>query len=194
MDAYFQFKKNLIESHCSKCTDLCSGRTNIVVDRGNPAAKIMIIGEAPGANEDLTGQAFVGRGGKLLDALLSSVGIQTNTDTIIANVVKCRPPNNRPPTQAEADHCLPYLKEQINLVKPKVILLLGATAAKHLIPEHKDKSMKERVGKFFDLPEYPQIKFQILFHPAYILRDPRKKKDMLEHLGFLKEMLEKSNG
>lgn len=187
---YASFKAELIESNCSKCAELCAGRHNIVVDRGNPNTKIVIIGEAPGENEDLQGKAFVGRAGQLLDKIMESIGLDTNKDMLIVNVVKCRPPDNRAPKPSEADNCKPYLKWQLDFVKPEVVVLLGATAAKHLMPDQKDKGMKERVGKFFNLPEYPQAKFLLLYHPAYLLRDPRKKIEMWEHVKELKKYLE----
>lgn len=183
-ETYPEFKKALIDSACTRCA-LCEGRTNIVVDRGNYEARVMVIGEGPGENEDLQGKAFVGRGGRLLDGMLSEVGFDTNKDSLIANVVKCRPPKNRAPEKEEAGTCFPYLKKQIELVRPKFILLLGATALKYILPGQKF-TMRDEVGKFFDHPEYPGIRFMVLFHPAYILRDPRKKPLMAEHLKFFK--------
>lgn len=149
----------------------------------------MVIGEAPGENEDLQGQAFVGRAGQMLDKIMESIGLDTNKDMLIVNVVKCRPPKNRAPTPAEADNCRPFLDWQIRFVKPRVVVLLGATAAKHLMPKQKGENMKDRVGQFFDIPNYPQTKFLLLYHPAYLLRDPRKKKDMWEHIKNLKVFL-----
>jgi DNA polymerase len=105
-------------------------------------------------------------------------------------VVKCRPPDNRAPKPSEADNCKPYLKWQLDFVKPEVVVLLGATAVKHLMPENKDKGMKEQVGQFFDLPDYPGVKFLLLYHPAYLLRDPRKKPETWEHVKRLKQFLE----
>ncbi len=186
---YHEFRKTLSESHCSQCAELCPTRHNIVVDRGNPQTKIMVIGEAPGENEDLQGQAFVGRAGQMLDKIMESIGLDTNKDMLIVNVVKCRPPKNRAPTPAEADNCRPFLDWQIRFVKPRVVVLLGATAAKHLMPKQKGENMKDRVGQFFDIPNYPQTKFLLLYHPAYLLRDPRKKKDMWEHIKNLKVFL-----
>lgn len=186
---YEDFKRALSESNCSKCVELCVDRHNIVVDRGNPAAKIVLIGEAPGENEDLQGKAFVGRAGQLLDKVMMSIGVDTNRDTLIINVVKCRPPKNRPPKPEESKNCFPYLKWQLEFVKPAVIILLGATAAKYLLPSDKKQNMKDRVGKLFDLPDYPACKLQLLYHPAYLLRDPRKKKDMWEHAQILRRYL-----
>lgn len=184
--SYSEFKQALIESNCGQCA-LSKSRSHIVVDRGNPNAKVLMIGEAPGENEDLQGKAFVGKAGKLLDELTRNLGFDTNRDSLIVNVVKCRPPENRAPTREEADQCLPFLRKQIDLVKPKIIVLLGATALKHMIPSKKNFSMNEEVGNFFEHPEYPGVKLIVLFHPAYILRDPRKKDLMIEHLKRLVE-------
>jgi len=186
---YQAFKQRLAESNCSKCPELCAARTHIVVDRGNPNTKIVVIGEVPGENEDLQGKAFVGRAGQLLDKIMESIGLDTNKDMLIINVVKCRPPNNRPPTKEEAANCKPYLEQQLKFVQPKVVVLLGATAAKHMIVNDKDSGMKDRVGQFFTSEDYPGIQFLLLYHPAYLLRDPRKKKDMWEHVKKLKDFL-----
>lgn len=187
---YDQFKNRLAASNCNKCQELCQTRHNIVVDRGNPQKKIVVIGEAPGENEDLQGKAFVGRAGQLLDKIMESIGLDTNKDMLILNVVKCRPPENRAPKSSEADNCKPYLEWQLNFIKPKVVVLLGATAAKHLMPEQKGEAMKDRVGQFFEISRYPQTKFLLLYHPAYLLRDPRKKKDMWEHVKALRSFLD----
>jgi DNA polymerase len=189
--SYAEFARRLKESNCSKCPDLCAERTNIVVDRGNPAAKLVAIGEGPGENEDLQGKAFVGRAGQLFDKIMASVGIDTNTDMLILNVVKCRPPQNRAPKPQEAVTCRPFLEWQLKWVKPRAVILLGATAAKHLMPEQKEGPMKDLVGKFFDLPAYPGVKFMLLYHPAFLLRDPRKKPETWEHVKTLRAYLEK---
>lgn len=188
---YAEFREQLKNSNCPKCPELCANRTNIVVDRGNPEAALVAIGEAPGENEDLQGKAFVGRAGQLLDKMMASIGIDTNRDMLIINVVKCRPPENRAPKPEEAANCFPFLQWQLAAVKPRVVLLLGATAAKHVMPGPAE-GMRDRVGRFFDLPDYPGIKFQLHYHPAYLLRDPRKKKDTWEHLKELKKYLEES--
>jgi DNA polymerase len=178
---YTEFKQALNESQCAKCP-LAQERHNIVVDRGNPEAKVVMIGEAPGENEDLQGKAFVGRAGKLLDTLLLELGFDTNRDSLIINVAKCRPPGNRRPTPAEAAACQPYLLKQLALVQPRIIVLLGATALKHILKDKKDASMASVVGNFFEHPEFPGVKFMVIYHPAYILRDPRKKDVMREYL------------
>ncbi len=179
--SYGEFKKALAESGCTRC-GLSAGRTQIVVDRGNPKAKALFVGEAPGQKEDLQGKAFVGRSGKLLDSMLSALSFETDRDALIANVVKCRPPANRAPLPKEAETCLPFLRKQISLVQPKWIVLLGATALKRLFPEKKGFAMGEEAGRFFEHPEFPGTKLFVLFHPAYILRDPRKKPLMEKHL------------
>jgi len=189
--SYGDFKKALIDSQCTKCA-LSEGRRHIVVDRGNPEAKVLMIGEAPGENEDIQGEAFVGRAGKLLDQLALEIGIDTNRDTLIVNVVKCRPPDNRAPKCDEVSQCIPFLKKQIALTKPSVIVLLGATALKHIIHDIGQFSMAEHVGKPFSHLDYPEAQLIVLYHPAYILRDPRKKPAMLEHLKVLKGLIDKN--
>lgn len=109
---------------------------------------------------------------------------------LIANVVKCRPPGNRAPVESEAKACRPYLDLQIKLVNPRIILLLGATALKHIIPEKKKFSMEEEAGKFFTHPDFPGIHFMVLYHPAYLLYDPRKKEPMWQHVKKLKDFLQ----
>ena len=193
MSTYGDFKTALASSGCDKC-GLSASRTNIVVDRGNPKARVRLIGEAPGENEDLEGRAFVGRSGRLLDGMLKELGFDTDRDALIANVVKCRPPKNRPPAREEVDACMPFLKKQIELVGPKIIVLLGATALKHIIPEKSGFSMKEEVGKLFGHAAWPGVRFMVLYHPAYILRDPRKRPTMEVHLKSFKEHWEKIRG
>ena len=185
--AYADFKKALLDSNCTKCA-LSDSRTNIVVDRGNPSAKVLIIGEAPGQNEDLQGKAFVGRAGQLLDRLMKDVGFDTNQDSLIVNLVKCRPPKNRAPLPEEVACCTPFLKKQIDLVKPRIILLLGKTALKHVVPDRAKWAMVDAVGNFFNHADYPGIEMMILFHPAYLLRDPRKTPLMVEHLKRFKDL------
>ena len=192
---YAGFKKLMAASGCTRCA-LSASRTHIVVDRGNPEAKVLFIGEAPGESEDLAGRAFVGRSGRLLDGMLAEIGFDTNRDALIANVVKCRPPKNRAPLPGEAAACRPFLAKQISLVRPRLMVLLGKTALKHLIPEKKDFPMAGEAGRSFRHPAYPDMDLMVLFHPAYILRDPRKKPLMAGHLLALKEfwMLHIKNG
>lgn len=185
---YEKFKKLLEESNCDRCT-LQHSRTRIVVDRGNPKAKIVFIGEAPGENEDREGKAFVGRAGKLLDEFLSEIGIKSNEDALIINIVKCRPPANRAPQSEEAKACSPFLTRQLALVQPKLIVLLGATALKYLAKDKSEFEMNKEAGKFFTLPEYPDVQFLVIFHPAYLLYDPRKKDVFRTHLKNLQTFL-----
>lgn len=185
---YEEFYKKLTQSGCQRCP-LSGARNKIVVDRGNPQAKIMVISERPGNNEDREGKAFVGRAGELLDKIFASINMDTNKDVIITNVVKCMPPTDRSPTSGEVTACLPYLEKQIALIEPKVVVLLGAIALKFVSPEHTDFSMEQEAGKFFSLPRYPGVLFVVLYHPAFLLRDPSKKKVMWEHVKKLKELL-----
>jgi len=178
---YPEFKEALSRSACGQCP-LSQSRTHIVVDRGNPEAKVLIIGEAPGEKEDLEAKAFVGRSGRLLDAMMKEAGFDTDRQALIINIVKCRPPDNRKPTPQEAEACSPFLRKQLDLMRPEAILLLGATALKHMIPARKGLSMADEVGRFFTRPEFPGVRFMVLYHPAYILRDPRKRPLMQAHL------------
>ncbi|HSF17542.1 MAG TPA: uracil-DNA glycosylase [Vicinamibacteria bacterium] len=189
--SYEELKKRLETSDCTKCA-LHRGRSTIVVDRGNPRAYIMTIGEGPGEQEDRQGLAFVGRAGQLFDKIMSAVGIDTNRDMLIANVVKCRPPENRSPKQEEAAECIPYLKRQIELVKPKVILLLGATALKHVDKSKSTFQMGDEAGKFFTLYDYPGIQFMVLYHPAALLYNAKLKPAMWSHVKHLRRYLEQN--
>ncbi len=185
---YAEFRRLLVASNCRKCP-LHEERENIVIDRGNAAAKIMVVGEGPGEVEDIKGLAFVGRAGKLLDKIMDSIELSTEEDMLIVNIVKCRPPGNRAPKRQEALACMPYLERQIEMVKPRVMLLLGATAYKGLLQAKGSFSMEENVGKFFKSQRFPGVELMVLYHPAYLLRDPRKKKDMWGHVRVLKTWL-----
>lgn len=186
---YDEFKQRLESSGCTKCS-LHKSRTRIVVDRGNPAARLMVVGEGPGEQEDQQGKAFVGRAGQLFDQIMGAVGIDTNRDMLIVNVVKCRPPENRSPHGEEAAACLPFLKRQIDLVKPRIILLLGATALKYIDRNKTGFQMSEEAGKFFSLPDYPAIHFMVLYHPAALLYNARLKPAMWEHAKSLRRYLD----
>ncbi|MBI1979465.1 MAG: uracil-DNA glycosylase, partial [Elusimicrobia bacterium] len=177
--SYDSFASALRQSNCRKCS-LSQSRTQIVVDRGNPKAKIFVIGEAPGENEDLQGKAFVGRAGKLFDKVMESVGLDTNQDMLIGNVAKCRPPENRAPRQEEAAACMPFLMRQIELAQPNVILLLGATALRYFDPQKKNFSMEEEAGNFFSLAQFPNVSFMVLYHPAALLYNSNLKPAMWE--------------
>ena len=187
-DSYDELKTRLVESGCTKCS-LHTGRTQIVVDRGNPNASVMVIGEGPGEQEDRQGKAFIGRAGKTFDQIMNAVGIDTNEDMLIANVVKCRPPENRAPHSDEATACLPYLKRQIELVGPHIILLLGATALKHFDKSKTNFQMSEEAGKFFTLIDFPSSQFMVLYHPAALLYNAKLKPAMWQHAKTLRHFL-----
>jgi DNA polymerase len=166
---------------------LCAARTTIVVDRGNPKAKLMLVGEGPGEQEDIEGRAFVGRSGRLLDRLLSEAGIDPSSDVFIANVVKCRPPENRAPKPDEAQTCIPFLHRQIELVRPSVIGLLGATAARYLL-EEKLGSMKKELGRTVLVPRFGFATFVVLYHPAYLLYNAAATPEMTRVLSKLAQI------
>lgn len=150
---------------CTKC-GLHAGRTNTVFSRGNPAAALCIVGEAPGEEEDLQGAPFVGRSGKLLDEVLTEAGLDVTKDVYIANIIKCRPPGNRKPTDEEMYTCLDYLEEQLLVVSPKVIVALGNTAVSGLLPM--DGGITKIHGKTFKRGTIPVIP---VYHPSYVLRN-----------------------
>lgn len=161
---------NKMIGNCTKCA-LHKGRTNFVFGSGNPNADVMVIGEGPGAEEDKQGLPFVGRAGQLLTDILKAIKF-SREEVYIANIVKCRPPNNRAPLPDEMDACIPYLNKQIELIKPKLILCLGLTAAKGLLG--KKDSLTSLRGHVFD---YNGINVMVTFHPAALLRNPNWKKD-----------------
>jgi DNA polymerase len=187
---YDEFKRKLTDSGCTKC-ELHRSGTNIVIDRGNPNSRIMVIGEGPGENEDRLGKAFVGRAGKLLDTIMDAIGLSTDRDMLIANIIKHRPPENRAPRADEAAACMPYLKKQIELVKPRLIILLGAVSLKYMDKSRKTFSMAEEAGKFFTISEYPGIDFVVLYHTAALLRNPALTADMWAHVRELKAYIER---
>ena len=159
---------------CKKC-ELSASRNHVIFGEGNLSAEILIIGEAPGRDEDIQGRPFVGKSGQLLDKILSACGFTREEHVFISNIVKCRPPDNRVPTSFEADSCMPWLLKQIELIDPKILILLGATALKHMAgPEH--RITRER-GKWLDLQGRLAMP---VFHPAAILRDPRLKRETWE--------------
>jgi DNA polymerase len=183
-----EFAERLRAYNCRRC-ELADSRAHIVVDRGNPQAPLLVISERPGENEDATGLAFVGRAGEMLDKILASIGLDSNRDALIVNVAKCKPAIDRSPTSAEAEACLPYLERQIELVRPRVVLLLGAVALKWIDPARGEFTMEEEAGHFFTLKRYPGIQFMVLYHPAFLLRDPSKKRIMWEHMKLLRDFL-----
>jgi DNA polymerase len=168
-----QVNFNLLEKRCISCTEcsLSKGRKNVVFGRGNPKAKIFIIGEGPGQQEDEQGLAFVGRAGKMLDKSFLSVGIDTNEDCYISNIVKCRPPSNRKPKSIEVDNCMPWLNSQIELIKPKVIILAGSTAVQSYL--NINQPISKIRGKWITRGN---IKYMPIFHPSYLLRNSSNEK------------------
>lgn len=164
--------KKLVESFDGCALKLTANKT--VFGGGNPQASIMLIGEAPGADEDRLGEPFVGRSGHLLDKIIQAVGL-TRNDVYITNVLPWRPPGNRTPTTAEVAVCLPFLKRQIEIIQPKVLVLLGGSAANALL-DNEDTISKLR-GKWLDYPlsDTVQIPAMATFHPAYLLRNPAQK-------------------
>lgn len=173
-----------IVKKCRKC-QLCENRTNTVFADGNKNADIMFIGEGPGADEDTQGIPFVGKAGKLMNEALKGIGFKRE-DIYIANIVKCRPPNNRTPLKEEAIACLDYLRNQVVLVNPKIIVLLGNTALNNILGE--DYSITVARGKWI---EKKGIKYMPTFHPAALLRDENKKVDFWKDLECVKEEMQK---
>ncbi len=157
---------------CEKCA-LCQTRTNVVFGRGSENASLLFIGEAPGENEDKTGLPFVGAAGKLLDRYLAYAEIGED-DYYIANILKCRPPHNRDPLPAEEEACIPYLREQLAILQPKIIVCLGRISAMRIISP--DFRITKQHGQWF---ENGGVKIMAVYHPAALLRDPRKKEEML---------------
>ena len=168
---------------CNKCK-LCSNRNNIVFGCGNKNADLMLIGEGPGADEDIQGIPFVGKAGKLMNAAFDALGINRD-DVYIANVVKCRPPNNRNPEKDEEMACLDYLRNQVILIKPKIIVLLGSVALKAILGN--EYSITSSRGKWI---EKKGILYMPTFHPAALLRDEKKKIDFYNDLKEAKNRLE----
>lgn len=167
-----------LEQACMQCTScgLCNGRTNVVFGVGKKNADIMFIGEGPGEQEDLQGEPFVGPAGKLLDDMLSIIDLNRN-NVYIANIVKCRPPHNRDPQDDEQDACIGYLRKQVALIQPKIIVCLGRVAAKRIIePEFritKDHGLWISRGG---------IMMTAIYHPSALLRDPSKRPETFDDL------------
>lgn len=167
---------------CTRCS-LYPARTNIVHTEGNRRARLMFVGEAPGADEDSQARPFVGRAGKLLTKIIEAIGFKRE-DVLIGNVNRCRPPANRPPTQEEASICKPFLLREIESVQPEVIVVLGNTAMRNLL-DIKQGITKVR-GQFQD---YRGVKVMPTFHPAYLLRDPSKKQETWDDLKKVRDYL-----
>jgi uracil-DNA glycosylase family 4 len=180
---------------CTRCKLQLQGRKQIVFGVGNPRAELMFVGEGPGADEDAKGEPFVGRAGQLLNNMIKAMGIRRE-DVYIANVVKCRPPGNRTPERDECETCSPFLMRQIAVIRPKVVVALGAVASKSLLAMN--ASMSELRGRFYDFmpagarssdPSWQGAKLAVTYHPAYLLRDPRQKGEAWKDLQMVMKYL-----
>ena len=168
---------------CNRC-GLCETRHNVVFGVGNPDADVMFVGEGPGEQEDLSGAPFVGPAGKLLDDMLSIIDLDRNTNCYIANIVKCRPPRNRDPLETEQDACIGYLRNQVALVKPKIIVCLGRIAAKRLIDP--DFRITRQHGEWV---ERNGVWMSAIYHPSALLRDVNKRPETFDDLLSLREKI-----
>ena len=169
--------------NCTRC-ELHKRRTQAVFGVGNHAAQWMIVGEAPGADEDRQGEPFVGRAGKLLNNMLLAIGLQRE-EVYIANIVKCRPPNNREPAPDEAQACAPYLARQIALIKPKIILAVGRVAAQNLLKTDRPVGNMRNQRFFYEQSDIPIV---VTYHPAYLLRSPQEKRKAWQDLLVAKQL------
>jgi DNA polymerase len=170
---------------CTRC-GLSEGRTRVVFSDGPPDASLMVVGEAPGANEDETGRPFVGAAGKYLDLLLATVGLSREQSVYIANVLKCRPPSNRNPTSDEIAACSPYLLKQIDLVRPRAILAVGSFAGK-LLTGRDDLSLGKLRG---EVHSYRGVPLVVTYHPAALLRNPRWTRLFWDDLQLLRDVMD----
>jgi len=175
-----------LEQECGQCArcELGATRTNLVFGVGNPTAEVLFIGEGPGEQEDLKGEPFVGRSGQLLDKYLAAIGLDRYRNIYIANMVKCRPPQNRDPRPEEQDTCLRWLTQQVRLMRPKIIVCLGRISAQRIIS--KDFKVTKEHGKFF---EHNGIWRMATYHPAMLLRNPNLKPDALEDFLALRDKI-----
>ncbi|HTS38488.1 MAG TPA: uracil-DNA glycosylase [Candidatus Solibacter sp.] len=179
---------------CTRCKLHKQGRKQIVFGVGNPNAELMFVGEGPGADEDAQGEPFVGRAGQLLNNMIKAMGLRRE-NVYIANVVKCRPPGNRTPERDECETCSPFLMRQIAVIKPKVIVALGAVAAKNLLAIN--APMAELRGRFYDFmpagarpdPSWQGARLAVTYHPAFLLRDPRQKGEAWKDLQMVMKYL-----
>jgi DNA polymerase len=177
-----------IGPQCTRCKLHTLGRTQVVFGAGNPDARLMFVGEAPGADEDAQGEPFVGRAGQLLTKIIQSIGLE-RSDVYIANVIKCRPPGNRNPEPDEVGECQPFLFRQIDLIKPRVIVALGTFAAHALLGT--DAPISRLRGKAHGYRHGSTL--IPTFHPAYLLRSPDKKRDVWEDMKKVRELLAASD-
>jgi len=172
---------------CHKCP-LGNTRTNLVFGVGNPMADLMFVGEAPGRDEDLQGEPFVGRAGQLLTKIINAIGLK-RSEVYIGNILKCRPPGNRNPLPEEISLCIPYLKKQINIIQPKILCTLGSFAAQTLL--NTKTPVGALRGKFHD---YNGIPTMVTFHPAYLLRNPAEKAKVWEDMKKVRDFLKEHQG
>ena len=175
-----------LEIACQSCTKcgLCRKRTNVVFGVGSRSADILFVGEGPGEQEDLQGEPFVGAAGKLLDEMLCIIDLDRAKNCYIGNIVKCRPPGNRDPQPEEQDACIGYLRNQVALIKPKIIVCLGRVAGMRIIKE--DLKITKEHGQWF---EKNGVWMMAMLHPAALLRDPRRKPDAFVDLKILQEKI-----
>jgi uracil-DNA glycosylase family 4 len=167
---------------CRRCK-LAAGRTNIVFGQGNPQARLMFVGEAPGADEDEQGLAFVGKAGQLLTRIIEAIGM-TRDEVFIANVIKCRPPQNRNPEPDEILSCQPFLEQQIDTIRPEIIVALGKFSGQWLLKTAEPISkIRGRLG------EYRGVRVMPTYHPAYLLRNPSAKREVWEDMKAVRELL-----
>ncbi len=189
-DLLLEQMKDVI-GECRKCR-LCETRNNVVPGEGNEHARLMFIGEGPGADEDMTGRPFVGKAGQLLDKIILAMGMNRE-DVFIGNIVKCRPPQNRVPSPDEMSICLPYLLRQIDCIRPKVIVLLGATALHGLINPKASITKSRGIWTKIIIDNSYEIWTMPTFHPAALLRDPLKKRDVWEDMKMVMKKLEEGD-
>lgn len=168
---------------CDRC-QLCATRQHVVFGQGAPQAKVMFVGEGPGQSEDEQGLPFVGRSGQLLDKYLFAIDLDRRENCYIANIVKCRPPHNRDPLPEEREACMPWLREQFRLIRPRIVVCLGRVAAQAMI--RPDFSVTKQHGQFF---EKGDTLFMGTFHPAALLRNPAQKPDAFSDFAALRDKL-----
>lgn len=169
---------------CTRCP-LCERRQHIVFGEGNPQAKVLLVGEGPGEVEDKEGRPFVGPAGQLLDRMLASIGLDRN-GIYIANIVKCRPPQNRVPLPQEVEACLPFLRAQVRLLRPAIIVALGGTAAKVILHDEDLRITRER-GRWHSVKG---VELLATYHPSFLLRSPERKREAWEDLKALRARME----
>ena len=176
-----------LKAQCLACRScgLCETRTNVVFGQGAEDAEVLFVGEGPGQSEDEQGLPFVGRSGQLLDKYLFAIDLDRKKNCYIANIVKCRPPQNRDPLPAESEACMPWLREQFRLLKPKIVVCLGRVAAQRMIRE--DFSVVREHGEFYNKNG---ILFMATYHPASLLRQPRSKPDAFADFLALREKIQ----